>query len=176
MHFALTTQTCQQGYFTWTWAPSQLVVNHSCFVYEMRTWLQLEMRQKPAHPDFLILINNILFILYTAETFLKVIVQFYFGFRKYVWLLSSQISSCFCCLILVMSLPVSHDIYSQFVSYLVLLVSLLVMSINVIVGAFVFVFSPLPVVLFGWSPLTADWLTKLSIIVRRRDVNLSASS
>ncbi len=75
-----------------------------------------------------------------------------------------------------MSLPVSHDICSQFVSYLVPLLSLLVMSINVIVGAFVFVFSPLPVVLFGRSPLTADWLTKLSIIVRRRDVNLSASS
>ncbi len=57
------------------------------------------MRPKPAHPvqedfDFLILLNIILFILYTAETFLKDIVflfvlflqfcgvQFYFGFRK----------------------------------------------------------------------------------------------
>ncbi len=57
------------------------------------------MRPKPAHPvqedfDFLILLNIILFILYTEDTFLKVIVflfvlflqfwgvQFYFGFRK----------------------------------------------------------------------------------------------
>ncbi len=57
------------------------------------------MRLKPAHPvqedfDFLILPNIILFILYTEETFLKVIVfllllflqfcgvQFYFAFRK----------------------------------------------------------------------------------------------
>ncbi len=57
------------------------------------------MRPKPAHPvqedfDFLILLNNILFIRYTEETFLKDIVflfvlflqfwgvQFCFGFRK----------------------------------------------------------------------------------------------
>ncbi len=102
-----------QGYFTWMWAPSQVVVNHSCFIYEMRTWLQLEMRQKPAHPvqgDFLIWINYFIYPLYCRDL-LKVIVQFYFGFRKYVWLLSSQISSfLFCCLILVMSLPVSRDI------------------------------------------------------------------
>ncbi len=50
---------------------------------EMKTWLQLEVRTKPAHPvqedfDFLIL-----FILYTAETFLQFWgVQSYFGFRK----------------------------------------------------------------------------------------------
>ncbi len=53
------------------------------------------MRPKPAHQvqdfDFLILLNIILFIRYTEETFLKDIVflflqflgvQFYFGFRK----------------------------------------------------------------------------------------------
>jgi len=48
-------------------------------------------------------------------------------------------------------------------------------------GMFVFVslllvLSPLPVIFLGCSPLSADWLTKLSIIVRRLDVNLSASS
>ncbi len=56
-----------------------------------------------------------------------------------------------------------------------------VTSINVIVGVFVFVSLPPAcllsfVVFFGCPPLTADWLTKLSIIVRRCDVNLSASS
>ncbi len=54
------------------------------------------MRPKPAHPvqegfDFLILLNIILSICYTEETFLKDVVvvvlqfwgaQFYFGFRK----------------------------------------------------------------------------------------------
>ncbi len=55
----------------------------------MRTWLQLEMRPKPAHPvqedvDFLILLNIISFILYTAETFLKVIVfLFCFSFCNF---------------------------------------------------------------------------------------------
>ncbi len=55
----------------------------------MRTWLWLAMRPKPAHPvqedvDFLILLNVISFILYTAETFLKVIVfLFCFSFCNF---------------------------------------------------------------------------------------------
>ncbi len=85
--------------------------------------------------DFFILLHFSLFILYTAETFLKVVffVCLFFaiwGGNK-AWLLSSQISfSCFCCSFCAlswtfMSLPVSRGVCSQFVPDLVQLVSLL---------------------------------------------------
>ncbi len=91
------------------------------------------MRPKPAHQvqedfDFLIELNIILFILYTTETFLKVIVflfllllqfwgvQFFFFF----FLVSVTALSCFCCIFCAlswtfMSRPVSRGVCSQFV-------------------------------------------------------------
>ncbi len=54
-------------------------MNHRCFINEMTSAGNEKL--KPAHPvqedfEFLILINIVLFILYTSETFLKVIVFF----------------------------------------------------------------------------------------------------
>ncbi len=92
--------------------------------------------------DFLILLKNILFILYTAENFLKVIVFFFFfcailrcsvlfWFQKIsvIACLSNQLFLVLVALSLpcpgLLSLPVSRGVFSQFVSYLVQLVSLL---------------------------------------------------
>ncbi len=103
------------------------------------------MRPKPAHPvqedfDFLILLNIILFIHYTEETFLKDTVFCFCNFEVFSFILVSENKrdcsphksalSCFCCIFSAlswtfMSLPVSRGACSQFVSYLVKLVSLL---------------------------------------------------
>ncbi len=99
------------------------------------------MRLKPAHPvqedfDFFILLNIILFIRYTV---LKDVVLCFCNFEVFSFSLVSENKhdcsphksalSCFCCIFCVlswtfMSLPVSRGACSQFVSYLVQLVSL----------------------------------------------------
>ncbi len=86
------------------------------------------MRPKPAHPvqedfDFLILLNIILFIRYTEETFLKDIVFCFCNFEVFSFILVSENKcdcsphksalSCFCCVFCAlswtfMSLPVSR--------------------------------------------------------------------
>ncbi len=98
-----------------------------------------------AHPvqedyGFLFLLNIILFILYTEETFLKDIVFLFCNFEVFSFILVSEnmcdysphksALSCFCCIFCAlswtfMSLPFSRGVCSQFVSYLVQLVSLL---------------------------------------------------
>ncbi len=118
-----------------------------CFIYETRP--------KPAHPvqedfDFLILLNIILFIRYTEETFLKDIVLCFYhcNFELFSFILVSENKcdcsphksalSCFCCVFCALSwtcmpLPVSRGACSQFVSYLVQLVSLLYTAYTAIV-------------------------------------------
>ncbi len=76
------------------------------------------MRPKPAHPvqedfDFLILLNIILFIRYTEETFLKDIVFCFCNFEVFSFILVSENKrdcsphksalSCFCCVFCALS-------------------------------------------------------------------------